>query len=115
VSSFANVAASVASLELITRCRPERIARHAEQLTSLLVERVAPLGLPAPDAAIRSPHLIGLRLPDDAPDPQTVAAALAAERVHVSVRGTAVRVSVHGFNTRADIDRLVEVLAATLR
>jgi selenocysteine lyase/cysteine desulfurase len=115
VSSFANVAASVASLELITRCRPERIARHVEQLTSLLVERVAPLGLRAPDAAIRSPHLIGLRLPDDAPDPQTVAAALAAERVHVSVRGTAVRVSVHGFNTRADIDRLVEVLAATLR
>ncbi|QGN33974.1 aminotransferase class V-fold PLP-dependent enzyme [Microlunatus sp. Gsoil 973] len=115
VSNFANVAASVASLELINRCSPERIARHAGDLTTRLVERVAPLGLEAPDASTRSPHLIGLRLPDDAPDPQAVAAALAAERVYVSVRGTAIRVSVHGFNNQADVDRLVDVLAAVLR
>jgi selenocysteine lyase/cysteine desulfurase len=114
VSNFANVAASVASLELITRCGPARFARHAEELTSVLVDRVVPLGLTAPDASIRSPHLVGLRLPADGPDPQTVAAALVAERVHVSVRGPAVRVSVHGFNTRADIDRLIDVLAASL-
>jgi selenocysteine lyase/cysteine desulfurase len=41
-----------------------------------------------------------------------LAAALADARVHVSIRGTAVRVSAHAFNTPTDVDRLIEVLAA---
>jgi selenocysteine lyase/cysteine desulfurase len=43
-----------------------------------------------------------------------LAPTLAAERVHVSVRGSAVRVSVHAFNTASDVDRLLEVLGAAL-
>jgi selenocysteine lyase/cysteine desulfurase len=39
---------------------------------------------------------------------------MASAGVHVSVRGDAVRVSPHVYNDEADIDRLVEVLRATL-
>jgi selenocysteine lyase/cysteine desulfurase len=58
---------------------------------------------------LRSPHLIGLRL--RGADPRIVAASLIAERVHVSVRGDAVRVSAHAFNTLEDADRLLGALA----
>jgi selenocysteine lyase/cysteine desulfurase len=53
-----------------------------------------------------------LRLPDDGPEPAALAAALAAAQVHVSIRGTAVRVSAHAFNTPEDVDRLIDVLTA---
>ena len=115
VSNFANIAASAASLELITGYGPDLITRHCAALVSRLVDKVEPLGLQIPDAGSRSPHLVGLRLPADGPDPRALAATLAAEQVYVSVRGTAIRVSVHGFNTEADVDRLAEVLAGSLR
>lgn len=115
VSNFANVAASAAGLDLIIRSGPDRISRHAAALTTRLVEKVEPLGLQVPDATARSPHLIGLRLPTGGPDPQDLATALAAEQVYVSVRGTSIRVSVHGFNNQADIDRLAAVLGDSLR
>jgi selenocysteine lyase/cysteine desulfurase len=43
-----------------------------------------------------------------------LANALAEAQVNVSIRGTAVRVSAHVFNTPTDIERLVEVLGAQL-
>jgi len=43
-----------------------------------------------------------------------VAARLAEQKVYVSVRGDSLRVSPHLYNTAADVDRLLEVLAALL-
>jgi selenocysteine lyase/cysteine desulfurase len=57
---------------------------------------------------------VGLHLPADAPAPAVLADALAEAQVNVSIRGSAVRVSAHAFNTPADIERLVEVLEAKL-
>lgn len=109
-ASHINIATTVAALELVSSWGPDAVSAHAATLTSDLVDRAARLGLTPPPKPQRSPHLVGLHLPADGPQPAAVARALAEAQVNVSIRGTAVRVSAHVFNTPADVDRLVEVL-----
>lgn len=113
VSNHVNVAGAVASLELVAGWGPEAVTRHSEALSAELTEAARGLGLGVPE--LRSPHLVGLRLPGAGPDPAEVARSLAGAGVYVSIRGTAVRVSVHAFNTRDDIVRLLEALASVIR
>jgi selenocysteine lyase/cysteine desulfurase len=113
-ASHINIATTVAAVELLSSWGPDAVSAHAQILTTDLIERAAELGLRPPPADQRSPHLVGLRLPEDGPDPAALASALAAAQVHVSIRGAAVRVSAHAFNTPADVDRLIDVLAAQL-
>ena len=47
-------------------------------------------------------------------DAEALAPALADDAVHVSVRGDAIRVSVHAFNNDADVDHLLEALGRRL-
>ena len=111
-ASHVNIAATVAAVELLSTWGPAAVAAHARVLTSDLIERAAAFGLRPPPADQRSPHLVGLRLPEGGPEPAVLANALAEAQVHVSIRGSAVRVSAHAFNTPTDVDRLIEVLAA---
>jgi len=113
-ASHVNVAATVAALEVVSQWGPAAVSAHAQVLTVDLIARVGALGMTAPPPDQRSPHIVGLHLPADGPEPAVLANALAEARVNVSIRGTAVRVSAHAFNTPADIDRLVEVLEAQL-
>ena len=113
-ASHVNIAATVAALEVLSQWSPAAVSAHAEVLTGDLITRVSALGLTPPPADQRSPHLVGLHLPADGPEPAALANALAEAQVNVSIRGTAVRVSAHAFNTPADIERLVEVLEAQL-
>jgi selenocysteine lyase/cysteine desulfurase len=110
-SSHVNIAATVAALEVLTQWSPEVVSAHASVLTRDVIERASALGLTPPPAGERSPHIVGLHLPPDGPEPSALAAALADAQVNVSIRGTAVRVSAHVFNTPADIDRLIDALA----
>jgi selenocysteine lyase/cysteine desulfurase len=66
------------------------------------------MGLEIPPASCRAPHMIGLRLA--AAPPPNLPARLAAAGVYVSVRGSAIRVAPHLYNTDADIDRLFQAL-----
>ncbi len=78
-------------------------------LTGRVAEGARTLGLEVPPESQRAGHLVGLkRRGGYAPD---VAARLAAHRVYVSVRGDSIRVSPHLYNTAADVDRLLELLA----
>ncbi len=113
-ASHVNIAATVAALEVVSQWTPAAVSAHAQVLTGDLIARVTALGLTPPPADQRSPHLVGLHLPADGPEPASLANALAEAQVNVSIRGTAVRVSAHAFNTPADIDRLVDVLEAQL-
>jgi selenocysteine lyase/cysteine desulfurase len=113
-ASHVNIAATVAALEVMSQWSPDEVSAHADVLTADLITRVSELGLTPPVPAERSPHLVGLHLPANGPELGALASALAEAQVNVSIRGTAVRVSAHVFNTSADIDRLVEVLEAQL-
>lgn len=109
-ASHVNIATTVAAIELMRGWGTSALDAHARALTSDLIARAARLGLSTPAADQRSPHLVGLRLPAEGPEPGALAAALADAQVHVSIRGTAVRVSAHAFNTPQDVDRLIDVL-----
>jgi selenocysteine lyase/cysteine desulfurase len=55
---------------------------------------------------------MGLRLQGTGFEPSALAATLAGDDVHVSVRGDSVRVSAHAYNTVDDVDRLLASLAS---
>ncbi len=109
VANFALVPPATASLELLAELGVETIATHAERLTDRVAADAASRGLQVADAAVRSPHLLGVRLPAGL-DPRPLAAGLAERRVYVSVRGDSIRVSAHAFTTETDIDRLFAAL-----
>jgi selenocysteine lyase/cysteine desulfurase len=111
VSNFALLPVAIAAMELLAGHGAAAIVDHAAGLTAAIADGAAALGFGVPPPTARSPHLLGLGLPGGV-DPSSVAARLAERRVHVSVRGTSLRVSAHVFNTTDDVDRLLGALAA---
>jgi len=109
VANFALVPPATASLELLVELGVDAIAAHAGRLTDRVAAEATARGLQVADAAVRSPHLLGVRLPSGL-DPRPVAAGLAERQVYVSVRGDSIRVSAHAFSTDADVDRLFTAL-----
>jgi selenocysteine lyase/cysteine desulfurase len=109
VSNFALLPVAIASMELLTGWGLDAVAAHAQTLTSAIAGGAADLGFAVAARSARSPHLLGVRLPA-ALDTAVVAALLREHQVHVSVRGTSLRVSTHVFNTDDDVGRLLEVL-----
>ena len=111
-SNFALLPVSIVGLEQLLAWGTERIAATLAAMTAEIVERAAGLGLRAAPAHLRACHYLGLRFPEGAPD--RLPERLAAERVHVSVRGDSLRVTPHLYNDEGDIDRLFAVLEAVL-
>lgn len=113
VANFALVPVALASLGLISAWDPAVTARHVRTLTDRAADGAEALGLTVADRRFRSPHLLGVRL-DPSIDAEALAPAFADEAVHVSVRGDAIRVSCHAFNSTDDVDRFLDVLGRIL-
>jgi selenocysteine lyase/cysteine desulfurase len=111
VSNFALLPVAIASMELLAGWGLDAVAAHARTLTSAIAGGAADLGFGVAAQPARSPHLLGLRLPAGL-DTGVVAAHLREHQVHVSVRGSSLRVSTHVFNTADDVERLLHVLAS---
>ena len=107
------VGMALAALRLASGWRGEIVA-HTRALTDRIVEGAADLGFTVPPPHLRSPHLVGLGLAGTGLDPAALAGHLAGDGVHVSVRGTSVRVSAHRFNDDGDVDRLLGSLATAV-
>jgi len=112
VSNFGLLPATLAALQQCLGWGVDLIQRTLRAHTDRICEQAERLGLGVAPPGNRSGHLVGLRL--GGRDPRTLAAALAEARVFVSVRGDSVRVAPHVYNSAADIDRFLEVLAAAL-
>jgi len=81
--------------------------------THQIAEQAKEIGFEVTARNNRAPHLIGLYLPDGLPgDLSTI---LSREKVFVSVRGNAIRVAPHLYNTSEDIDRLFIALKKALK
>ena len=87
----------------------ERIHATITQMTDHLVER-ATKELPVTVAAkqFRAGHMVGLHIDKRWPD--DLRAEVVAAKIYVSYRGTGMRVSPHLYNTKQDIDKLVDFL-----
>ena len=112
-SNFILIPMLNAALEVVLDLGPERIQRYCAAITRVAVEEARALGFSVEDAAWRSAHLFGLRAPEGV-DLDGLRATLADRNVHVSLRGSAVRVAPHVYNDVADLGALVDALRAAV-
>ena len=108
-SNFALLPVAVASLELITKWRPDRIQTYCMDLTDDFFEEVEELGFTVEDARWRSGHLFGVRMPKELKLVE-LQQILKARGVSVSLRGSALRVSPNLYNNAEDVSALLEGL-----
>jgi selenocysteine lyase/cysteine desulfurase len=86
------------------------IEQSISHLTEEITQRALAAGYVVAPAEQRSKHMLGIRFRGGLP--AKLAAALAAAKVYVSIRGDSVRISPHLYNTSADIDRLFAAIAS---
>ncbi len=98
-----------ASCGLLLDWQPERIRDYLLGITRASIERLRALGFEVADETERSANLFGVKLPPGLA-PEVCREHLAAQQIHVSVRGSAVRVSPHVYNDAGDLERLVRAL-----
>jgi selenocysteine lyase/cysteine desulfurase len=107
---FAGIFALGAALELAQALGVQKIGRRIIELTRHLHERLDAAGIWVLSTREEA-HLSGITIAA-ADDPQATVQRLREQGIVVSTRGEGVRVSVHYYNNRDDIDRLVAALAA---
>lgn len=110
-ANFTLMPMATAALEQLLEWQPERIQEYCAALMRDALPEIATLGFGVEDPAWRGAHLMGLRLPAGL-DAEALGRQLAAHRVYVSRRGSAVRVSPHVYNDAADVAALVDALRA---
>jgi selenocysteine lyase/cysteine desulfurase len=108
-ANFALMPMAIAALEEVIERQPERVQEYCAVLTAPLFERVRALGYTVEDPAWRGAHLFGLRAPAGT-DVSVIGERLRARKVHVSLRGSAIRVAPHVYNDARDIDALLTAL-----
>jgi selenocysteine lyase/cysteine desulfurase len=97
------------ALDQIMEWRPDRIQGYCDGLMRTSLEEVASLGYRVEDPAWRGRHLFGIRRPAGV-STERLKSALDRNRVAVSLRGDAVRVSPNVYNDAADAAALVSAL-----
>ena len=112
-SNFVLVPMALAAVEQILEWGVDRIHATLQHLTDHAAHRAAECGLLTAPRTARLGNMIGVRPPDGALD--RLPAALAAANIHVSQRGSALRISPHVYNTIDDIERFFEVVRAVQR
>jgi len=101
---------AVASLRLMRDWGAAAIGERVGGLTARIEAEAVRLGLTISSAPARGPHLFGIELPRAA---AVRAFSMLRERnVYVAFRGNAIRIAAHVYNNEADVDRLVDALAA---
>jgi selenocysteine lyase/cysteine desulfurase len=109
-ANFALMPMAIAALEQVLEWQPAAIQEYCASLTESLFARVQALGYHVEEAAYRGAHLFGMRAPAGT-DIVAIGERLRAQKVHVSLRGSAIRVAPHVYNDARDVDALVNALA----
>jgi selenocysteine lyase/cysteine desulfurase len=103
---------AIAALEQIVDWQVSSVAATLAARTSEIARKAAGLGLdPIPDVR-RGPHLLGVRLPEQARD--RAISALAKVNCFAALRGASLRISPHLHTTDEDVERLFDGLAHAL-
>ncbi len=111
-ANFVLVPMLAAALEQVLEWGVSEIQSYCRELLLGLVDGTAIGDSWAADLDGRVGHLLGLQAPDGV-DPLALAARLKDQRVFVSARGRAIRVSPHVYNDESDILALRKVLEDT--
>jgi selenocysteine lyase/cysteine desulfurase len=99
-----------AACRMLIDWQPGRVREYLLKIARRSVDRMRSLGFEVADEDERCANLFGVRLAAGM-DPEACRQHLARRRIHVAVRGSAVRVSPHVYNDERDLEHLVEALA----
>lgn len=102
------------ALDLVLEWDAGAIRDYCKSVCSDFCHEVRDLGIQIEDPAWRAAHLIGLHLPERV-DLEVLHRELTRRRIHVALRGSALRVSPHLYNDRSDLDALLAVLRTACR
>lgn len=106
-SNFVLVPMLNAALEQLLDWGIENIQTYTKNLSEKPLETLQELGCKVEPLAHRCGHLFGIRIQEAHFDFQKLHESLAAQKVYVSLRGSAIRVSPHVYNDAADFEQLI--------
>ncbi len=93
------------SLTLINQWGAERVQNYCKDISSSTLQHLREAGFYIADAKYRSHHLFGIRIPQQT-DIIALKRELESQKVYVSIRGDAIRVSPHVYNQHSDLAKL---------
>ncbi len=108
-SNFNLVPMLLTAMEQINTWTPTAIQKYCSSITEDAINGLIEDGFSVESSDFRGAHLFGIRLPKTI-QISHLKSALAEEKINVSVRGEAVRVSPHLYNSAEDINKLADVL-----
>lgn len=112
-SHFINLPMMAEALKQVNEWTPEQIQNYCRNLCSKTILELRENGFLIEDENWRGHHMFGIRLPNSLRmDP--LHQKLAENHLHVSVRGSAVRISPHLYNDEKDMDALRSALLSLL-
>jgi len=106
INNIINMPMAVAALEQLNDWTPQAIAETLRPLTGAAAGMARDRGWQVPESHVD--HFVGVRVPDGLPE--GLWQALRDDDIHVSVRGSAIRISPHLYNEPADVERLFAAL-----
>jgi selenocysteine lyase/cysteine desulfurase len=102
--------AACVGLEQLKSWGVATVAEKLRSVTARVEESARRLGFVVTSGPSRGPHVLGVRMPAGAMS--MAASVFAARKVFVGARGDVIRISPHMHTTEADVDRLIDALAA---
>ena len=112
-SNFVLVPMLIKALEQLSKWPASEIQSYCNSISLEAINSLRALGCFIEDDNYRSKHMFGIYLPDPLLIPK-LKAQFKAEGIFASIRGNAVRVSCHLYNTKADFDKLVTCIKKVL-
>jgi selenocysteine lyase/cysteine desulfurase len=108
-SNFILVPMMVEALRQVNKWTPENIQEYCAKVTKKPIGLLREAGYWIEDESYRGNHLFGMRLPKNA-DIEKIKLQLQKNKISVSVRGNAILVSPHLYNSESDLMKLVEAV-----
>jgi selenocysteine lyase/cysteine desulfurase len=106
MSNFNLVPILTKTIEQLIEWTPESIQTYCEKITSEAIEELRIMHCFIEEDEYRSKHLFGIKLADNM-DMEKLQEEFKDNNIFVSVRGEYIRVSPHVFNTKEDLQKLV--------
>ena len=110
-SNFILAPMALKALQQLNRWGIQNIQDYCHSITEPAIASLREKGFVIEDLPFRSSHLFGIRHSKEL-DPMKVSDKLNKHKVHVSIRGTAIRISPNVYNDLSDLDRLVKILSS---
>jgi selenocysteine lyase/cysteine desulfurase len=106
LSNFNLVPILTRTIEQLIEWKPENIQNYCQKITQEAIEDLREMHCFIEDDNYRSKHLFGVKLADNM-DMERLQEEFKSNKIYVSVRGNYIRISPHVYNTKEDLEKLV--------